>query len=510
MMQYKPTSAVWEVTMGCNMRCKHCGSSCEQPLQDELTTEEALRLCDDLGELGLQVVTLSGGEPTTRKDWHLIAKRLRQNGVIPTMITNGWILNEEILEQAKEANLGTLAISIDGLEETHDYIRKKGSFQRIMQAFEMMKEKDIVSSAITTIQKRNIDQLPQLKELLIEKGVKGWQLQIGIPMGNLSDNKDLVLDPIAMEQIVDFAHDAIQERKIDIHLADCIGYYHAKEIETRKISLGVEEYMWNGCGAGKSGLGILHNGDIVGCTSIRNKEFIEGNIKQTPLKEIWNSPHRFGWSRNLKKQDLKGLCAKCQYGTYCLGGCPNTRLTMNGDIYSENRYCLYHISVDRSQQEVNKIESPKELYTKAGILAQKGYFQVSEMLLSKALQIESDNPDFLSLFGYVNFMLENYQTAKEVNEQILNRYPEDVYANKGMGLSLAKLGELEKGIQFLHKAISLTDESFMDPYYDLAVTLLEHKKAEEALGVLEEGRRRSEDFIEKSALLYERCKEDIA
>ena len=62
-MTYQPMTAVWEITMGCNMRCKHCGSSCENALPDELTTEEALDLADQIADLGLTWITLSGGEP---------------------------------------------------------------------------------------------------------------------------------------------------------------------------------------------------------------------------------------------------------------------------------------------------------------------------------------------------------------------------------------------------------------------------------------------------------------
>ena len=49
----KLTTAVWEITMGCNMRCKHCGSSCAEALPDELNTSEALEVCDQLKDLGV-------------------------------------------------------------------------------------------------------------------------------------------------------------------------------------------------------------------------------------------------------------------------------------------------------------------------------------------------------------------------------------------------------------------------------------------------------------------------
>ena len=66
-MIYQPITCVWEVTMGCNMRCGHCGSSCEKPLPDELSTDEAFKLIDMLEDIGIEWVTLSGGEPLTKR-----------------------------------------------------------------------------------------------------------------------------------------------------------------------------------------------------------------------------------------------------------------------------------------------------------------------------------------------------------------------------------------------------------------------------------------------------------
>ena len=112
----KLTTAVWEITMGCNMRCKHCGSSCAEALPDELNTSEALEVCDQLKDLGLKVITLSGGEPTTRSDWHIIAKRLVDNGIITSIITNGWLIDENFIQNAITSGIRSVCLSIDGLE----------------------------------------------------------------------------------------------------------------------------------------------------------------------------------------------------------------------------------------------------------------------------------------------------------------------------------------------------------------------------------------------------------
>ena len=173
-IEYKPVTAVWEVTMGCNMRCGHCGSSCAGALPGELSTDEALDLCDQIAELGLRWITLSGGEPLTRKDTPKLVKRLSRNGVKVNIITNGWLLDEEMAKKLKKSGISTVAISIDGTPKIHDSVRKEGAFEHARNAFFAMTELGIETGAVTTITKKNIDILSDLKEELISMGVKTW------------------------------------------------------------------------------------------------------------------------------------------------------------------------------------------------------------------------------------------------------------------------------------------------------------------------------------------------
>lgn len=501
-MVNNPVTAVWEITMGCNMRCKHCGSSCREPLSGELNTEEALKLCDAIGELGLQWITLSGGEPTTRKDWPLIADRLSQNGVIPNIITNGWLFDEELLESAINAGIATIAFSIDGLQETHDFMRRPGSYEKIMQALELCQNKNINVAPITTINKKNLNELEGLKQELIIRGVKSWQVQMGFPMGNLADHRHIVIEPEGIDTVIDFAYQCMQEGSIEVMLGDCVGYYNLKEIEIFKKRTG-GSYSRQGCTAGKYTFGILHNGDILGCTSIRDQEFIEGNIKQTSLKNIWENPASFSWNRNMKKEKLGGFCGKCRFGDTCLGGCANSKLTTGGSIYAENQYCSYnHNLKNRIKLFIDK--PTEELMAMGRNFAQKGYAQLAENTLDIALQRNEtkNDTDLLNLYGYVNFRLGNYQTALEANEKVLQMEPHHVYALKGKGLCLVRMDNIEEGIKNLEKAVALTDDTFMDPYLDLAIILSENGRQDDAIAVIEAGRKKSLSFIEQSQALY--------
>ena len=454
---YQPITAVWEVTMGCNFRCGHCGSSCEGALPGQLSTEEALDLCDQIADIGLKWITLSGGEPLTRQDTPELVKRLSGNGVIVNMITNGWLLDAKMAKKLKENGIATVAISIDGTPEIHDKIRKKGAFEHARQAFAAMKELGIKTGAVTTITKQNMDILPELKEELIRMGVDTWQVQLGLPMGNLKERPDWLLEPRQVRDIIDFCYDTAKEGRIDIYPADCIGYYSMKDLETRRMSYKSNGYsLWDGCNAGIRGFGILHNGDILGCTSIRSKEFIEGNIRKRKLREIWEDKNAFLWRRQMTKDKLSGSCKKCIYGSKCLGGCPNTRLTMKGSIYEENEYCAYNLSLKEKETKYGKCDSASALLKLAEALIPQGNYQEASFALKRAQKLDPNNADVYRAIGYSEFMCGNYESCLEANEKALNINSMDTYAMGGRALALYRLGQAEEGLRVMQEAVSLS------------------------------------------------------
>lgn len=270
-MDYKPVTAIWEITRECNMQCKHCGSAGTSGVSDELTTNEAFTLCDTIGKMGISTITLSGGEPTTRHDWDLIALRLYINGIIPNILSNGWFINESVAQRAARANINTIAISIDGLEETHDEIRRAGSYKRIMNAFAEIKKTPVHLTAITTINRRNIGQLPELLRILEKNGVEEWLLQYALPLSTVTSNRDLVADQSCVDAVIGFAQKYYQKSSVDIQITECIGYDNAKEIEIgRKGNPDASEEQ-NGSVACKKSIRILHNREMPGCTSMREK-----------------------------------------------------------------------------------------------------------------------------------------------------------------------------------------------------------------------------------------------
>jgi len=469
MCMNKPELCVWEVTQGCNLRCKHCGSTCENPLADELNTEEMLDVCRQLSELGVGSVTLTGGEPTTRKDICKVIKELHQREIIVNIITNGWSVNASLLDEIKESGIGTFAVSVDGLESTHDTIRKKGAFEKAINLLKSSVHKGVYTAAITTLNSINIEELEGLYEVFSDIGINAWQIQFAIPMGTMSKNKDKMILPTQVSEALNFIADKNSLGKMYINPGDCLGYY----TDVKDGGNGV----WNGCTAGKRSFGIMCNGDVIGCTSLRDDFFIEDNIRKTSLKEIWDNPQSFAWNRTLEKNMLEGNCKKCAYGELCKGGCTCVRFFTKGSIYSENEFCSYYQAIEECSQAIDEEDDIEELQELLEQLISEKYFQQAQVVLEKILTISQSVENYM-LAGYVNYMLHNFELSLEYNENGLKLEKENYQCKKGKVLCLCKI-DPDKGIPLMEELIC-ENEVDIELYYDFICILLENQLGEEA------------------------------
>jgi radical SAM protein with 4Fe4S-binding SPASM domain len=347
---YKPRFVVWELTLRCNMRCAHCGSSAGTRRGNELNTEEALDLAAQLGALGCERLTLLGGEPLIREDWEEITRALQDAGVRVNIITNGWLTaSAEMIQRIKDAGLTTLALSIDGFGDKHDELRRKqGSFDRILKTFDLANKLRIPrTAAVTTLTKLCMDDLEDIYQMLIDKNVRLWQLQPVSPQGRLERNDPIVLEAQDYKRVADFIVEKKKEGKIRIDPADNLGYYGPWELSEgfRSTQWGRVGF-WNGCQAGIQVAGIDANGDIKGCLSLTSDDpsNIEGNIRDKSLEEIWCREGAFAYNREFKLEMLEDYCAECEYRGLCRAGCVSHCQSMSGSRRS-NPDCLHRFQV---------------------------------------------------------------------------------------------------------------------------------------------------------------------
>lgn len=476
-----PRAVVWELTLACNMRCRHCGSSAGRGRRDELTREQAFRLCHELGELESERLTLLGGEPLIHPFWEDITARLQEQGVRVNVITNGWMLADPgFCDRVAKAGFSIVGISIDGLEESHDALRRPGSFRRICRGMDLLAERGLPVAAVTVITRDSLEELDDLYDLLIAKGVKVWQLQLAAPLGRLGPDDPLLIHPQQVQRIFEFLYAKIaQGSGLSIDLADNIGYFPPGSTDFIRTNRKDPKH-WVGCMAGIQVLGIDSNGDIKGCQSLPSiPRFVEGNIKTSSLKEIWNDPHNFSYNRKFRRTALGSFCAECRYGNLCRAGCSSTAYAYTGST-GDNPMCLYRASRERVPVQDMDLE---QLEMEGRKLIKGKEYRSALRLYQRAIAMRPQDTGILDILGFLCYMTGDYENAREYCERSLEIKPENAYALKGLGLCLVEMNRSEEGIALIREAIQIDPED-PDVHYDLAVVYMKTKQYEKARELL--------------------------
>lgn len=326
---------MWEITLACSFSCKYCGSKGGQARNHELITEECLEIVRQLSDLGCKRVSLIGGEVFMRHDWLSIVRELIERNIRVSIVTNGYLFTEKLINEIKETGIESIAVSLDGPEEIHDTYRQMGSYQRANSAIDILTENNISVSVISTLNSKNVLYLEMFYEYLKSKPIRAWQLQACSPMGNaMNSGIDYHFD---FSRVISFIEANMNEAPFSIGIADNIGYFGEYEGCMRGNLSG--RAVFSGCRAGLSSIGIDSVGNVRGCESMYDDCFIEGNLREQTLKEIWESPHTFAYNRHFSSDLLTGACGNCKYGIVCAGGCRSYNYFTHGKLY-EALYCV--------------------------------------------------------------------------------------------------------------------------------------------------------------------------
>ncbi|HEY8943107.1 MAG TPA: radical SAM protein, partial [Polyangiaceae bacterium] len=311
---WRPIYAVWEITLQCDLACRHCGSRAGHARGDELTTAECLDLVRQMAELGVKEVTIIGGEAYLREDWVDIIREIRRCGMSATMTTGGRGVTPERARAAQEAGLQSSSVSIDGLEETHDRLRGvRGSFRAALAALENLRAAGIQVSVNTQINRLSLPELPDILELIGANNGHSWQIQLTVPMGRGADEPAVLLEPsdlLSLFPLLARMKPRAKELGVRIWPGNNIGYFGPYESLLRGT---LPRGHMSSCGAGRSTLGIESDGSIKGCPSLPTAAWTGGNIRDSSLQEIWERSAPLRYTRDRTVDDLWGFCRSCYY-----------------------------------------------------------------------------------------------------------------------------------------------------------------------------------------------------
>jgi radical SAM protein with 4Fe4S-binding SPASM domain len=305
----------WELTLACNLRCRHCSSSAGAPRPRELTTAEALSICDQFPALLVQEVELTGGEPLLRPDWPDIVTRLGRLGIPSKIMSNGLAMQADTVYRMADLGVAGVAVSLDGQADTHDSLRcQAGAFEAARNAIHRILRVGLPLTVVTTVHAGNVQDLPALLVRLQEWGVRRWQLQPVLPLGRSCHDESIPLHRNAYEKFGSFlvnAKESAQAHGLEIVPSESLGYF--TEIDSR-------DPAWRGCPAGLLTCGITSDGRVKGCLSMPD-DLTEGDLRQRDLWDIWFDPLSFSYTRRFTLAQLGPNCSFCPHASQCRGGC---------------------------------------------------------------------------------------------------------------------------------------------------------------------------------------------
>ncbi len=343
--KYYPYCAALEITLACNMRCIHCGSYANgMNRANFLSFEEWRKVIDDLIKLKSKHITFSGGEPFLYPKWKELVKYIKNSdsgNIDLYFISNGSVVKEDDIKFLKDNGLKHLAVSLDGNEKIHDFIRQhKGSFNKIIKLNEICKKYDLSFGVVTSINKHNFPTREEIKDIIVNNSIKYWQIQIVNSFGRAGEFKDkMLIEHYQYKMLIDDIYRWKKElkKKVKIFPADSIGYCH-------KITNALleKDEEWSGCGAGKYVIGIEANGNVKGCLSLQHDNFIAGNVRKKSLIDIWNDAKCFAYTRQFDASKIIGKCKTCDFKEQCQCGCTGISYSIHNTIYN-NSYCYKSI-----------------------------------------------------------------------------------------------------------------------------------------------------------------------
>ncbi|MBP7211324.1 radical SAM protein [bacterium] len=330
-----PLRYFFELTYNCNLNCPYCYVG-EDRKKNELTTEEWFKIIDQIPWYSF--VTLVGGEPLIRKDFIQILERTAKKtfGKL-NVVTNGILINEEIIDAFLRTNMMLLSVSLDGFEGTHDKNRgKDGIFDKVLSNLELLNikknpikgknhNKPMVDIK-TIVLENNLDDIPRLYELCTE--MKFDFLSISFLRNNNLKQNSILRDTLGDEFTVkkypikpyfDMEHfKEVYKRLEELSKKSNVKIRFSPKFENCKNPLQkIEDFfnypqdkpiqdIYKPCMYPCSNMMINPQGDAYPCLSVKI-----GNVKEKPLKEVFNIPNYCCFRKNLKYSKVFEACQMC-------------------------------------------------------------------------------------------------------------------------------------------------------------------------------------------------------
>ena len=299
-------------------------------------------MVDEMAEFGSQWFGISGGEPLVRPDiWEIIEYAEKKHNLNVSLITSGYAWDEERFDKLRKYNVKT-AISIDGMKDTNDKIRRQGGYDKALHAMKKLSSVGLLDCLVTTMTKYNIHQMAHTAALAEEYKARSVVYHNLVPVGRAGEHmEDLAPTSeqyeVAFNEIYDIQRKLYGKVKVNVYAP-----FYARIVKQKNP---VDFWDWfnegylGRCTIGGNYIGITENGDYRSCGF--HEGYRIGNVKDTKLRTAWEQLQKSEFHLKLRdKSNLKGRCGVCEYREIC-GGCRTRAEFYTGDLFESDPACNY-------------------------------------------------------------------------------------------------------------------------------------------------------------------------
>jgi len=347
-----PFLVVWDFTHRCNLKCRHCYQDAQVALPNELTTEESLRLIDEMADAGVAAIAFSGGEPLMRRDLLEVAHHAHGKGMYVSLATNGTLITPEVAGRLVQAGVDYVEMSIDGKDAaSHDAFRGiPGAFDRTVRGIRNCVDAGLFTCIACTVTQENLPEVPEIYGLGADLGVTRMIFFNFIPTGRGAEMAGSDISPEEREELLGYllAKNAPGKKPEVLSTAPqfarvameadagreevCLGhFYHSAGVSEETKALA--EFI-GGCGAGRLYCCVEPEGTVQPCVFM---PIPLGNVRERPFLDIWHGHPALAKLRDRSR--LKGECGNCRNRFIC-GGCRARAWAYFGDLHAPDPGCI--------------------------------------------------------------------------------------------------------------------------------------------------------------------------
>lgn len=341
---------VWNVCRHCNMSCPHCyASAAYRPSREDLGTEEARLLLDDLAACGVRIVIFSGGEPMLRPDLFELLSHAREREISPQLSTNGVFIDEEAAARLARAGVAYVGVSIDGLPDFNDEYRgMKGGFEAACRSLRWARAAGMRTGLRMTLTRRNAAQVAEMVGVATSHAADRFYLShlLYSGRGRRMAKEDLSRSEArhALRSLFALAEVLLDEgspTRIVTGSNDSDGPLLLRWVETRHGARAAEAVRAllverGGNSAGEKILNIDHRGRVHP-DQFWTAETL-GDVRKQDFATILRHPLRGLLAERV--EHLTGRCGGCAYRRLCRGSHRERAIAYYGELWAPDPACV--------------------------------------------------------------------------------------------------------------------------------------------------------------------------